>query len=187
MQGGNPITTNECCTITGHVRDKSLKVAFFHNRWEVLDKAKAVVNAEKLKNSLASIEGGDDTMETVIALADICLHHYKAGEAEGWLREVRPAWEHDCEDCIFLGRANGDEVVDLYYCPNARPWPTLIARFSDEPHDYISGLVFGMCNLDERLAQAYRIAMETNLLTGVKSPIVNVIDQGGGSAEHKGA
>lgn len=46
----------------------------------------------------------------------------------------RPAYKHDCDDCLFLGHWQG---LDLYFCPNE---PTVIARGGDEGPNYTSGL-----------------------------------------------
>jgi hypothetical protein len=51
-----------------------------------------------------------------------------------------PRYKHDCELCKYLGRYGKH---DLYYCPGG--WSqseTIIARYSSEGPDYISGLVF---------------------------------------------
>jgi len=60
--------------------------------------------------------------------------------------ENEPTYQHDCEKCIFLGW-EWDHIknkrVDLYYCDNE---PTLVARFSDSPEDYTSGINFCYTN-----------------------------------------
>lgn len=47
-------------------------------------------------------------------------------------RSVRPIFEHDCEDCRFLGRLDGK---DLYVCKqgSTRDDPALVIRFGSEP------------------------------------------------------
>lgn len=42
---------------------------------------------------------------------------------------VGPMWDHDCEDCTFLGRL---DQTDLYSCPNDK---SLIARYSSISSD----------------------------------------------------
>lgn len=49
---------------------------------------------------------------------------------------------HDCEDCVFLGQYKD---ADLYVCINnedGNTIDTVIARFSSDAPDYISGLTF---------------------------------------------
>lgn len=49
-----------------------------------------------------------------------------------------PMFEHDCDDCQFLGTTNtGKRPADLYFHPN--PHATVIARYG-KGGDYISGL-----------------------------------------------
>lgn len=48
-----------------------------------------------------------------------------------------PQFQHDCETCTFLGHYNEH---DLYHCKSTAP--TVIARRSDDPPDYSSGLMF---------------------------------------------
>lgn len=45
-----------------------------------------------------------------------------------------PRFEHDCQNCIFLG---GYEEYDLYFCPQGG-LPTIIARTSSEGGDYFT-------------------------------------------------
>lgn len=52
---------------------------------------------------------------------------------------AQPKHEHDCDTCIFLG-TDENEPVDYYY--HKEGMETLIARFSDQDSDYISGMVF---------------------------------------------
>lgn len=53
-----------------------------------------------------------------------------------------PAYRHDCDACAFLGRYSHEgREADLYRCDRG-PGLTYIARFSDEPADYTSGLGF---------------------------------------------
>ena len=45
-------------------------------------------------------------------------------------------FEHDCDTCIHLG---GDDEYDFYFCEQAG-LPTVIARYNDNPADYLSGM-----------------------------------------------
>ena len=53
-------------------------------------------------------------------------------------------YKHDCDKCVYLGEY-GD--ADLYFC-NQSGIKTVIARYSDEPSDYISGMEFTSVNKD---------------------------------------
>ena len=50
-------------------------------------------------------------------------------------------YEHDgCSGCISLGNLrDGDVWYDLYYCPQ-NGVPTVIARYGNEGHEYMSGM-----------------------------------------------
>ena len=67
-------------------------------------------------------------------------------------------YKHDCEACVPLGE---HDYADLYYC-DQHGIPTLIARYSDEGYDYISGLEFACFNPD--LIVAKRLARKRDLL-----------------------
>jgi len=55
---------------------------------------------------------------------------------------VLPRFKHECTSCKFLGQyyyhedPNGRQEYDLYVCGGVTP--TVIARFSDYPPDYMS-------------------------------------------------
>jgi hypothetical protein len=78
----------------------------------------------------------------------------------------KPKFKHDCDYCKFLGNFNG---ADLYFCDKIKQIPTVLARFSNEPSDYKSGLIFAKMSIkkglfDDHLAQAYMRAKSINLL-----------------------
>ena len=50
-----------------------------------------------------------------------------------------PLYEHDCQNCKFLATLNN---ADLYVCTSQNKIDTVIARYSSEHGDYISGLKF---------------------------------------------
>ena len=55
---------------------------------------------------------------------------------------MKPKYKHDCSKCVFLGRY---AKADLYVCPaEGNIIDTVIARFSSDPPDYISGLMFAL-------------------------------------------
>jgi len=55
--------------------------------------------------------------------------------------QTKPLFEHDCNNCVFLGRYSeeGEDLADLYWCAQLGiSMPTLIVRFSDAGPDYHS-------------------------------------------------
>lgn len=50
-----------------------------------------------------------------------------------------PAFQHDCDECIYLGSADATRVNDLYIHPGKHV--TLITRYGEE-EKYTSGLEF---------------------------------------------
>ena len=45
-----------------------------------------------------------------------------------------PRYQHDCDDCTFLGYY---EEFDLYLCPEKHWVPVVIARYGDAPNQYV--------------------------------------------------
>lgn len=82
--------------------------------------------------------------------------------------EFEPRFEHDCDKCIFLGHYNEH---DLYFCPQGGS-PTVIARWSSDGPDYISGLA--LVKSSEVLQMAQRRAMEIGLF--ISYPVGGVRD-----------
>jgi hypothetical protein len=77
----------------------------------------------------------------------------------------KPRYKHDCSNCTFLGRFR---KYDLYFCPQTGI-PTLLARYSDEGSNYLSGMCFGRTEVSEGdfnrpLAQAYLRAKCSDLI-----------------------
>jgi hypothetical protein len=195
-QGDFIIAVNECCAVVGNGPELRVFVSFFSYRWHVNDVERAKMEAELLKTRLDDMHRSELTEHTLADLAAMCLEHYRRGERQGWMEEIKRFYEHDCDDCIFLGPATenhetpikDDRVteakpgeVDLYYCPRERPFPTVIARYGARPHEYKSGILFGMFDLDDDLREAYQRATAYGLINGLKLPHLNVIDQGKGS------
>lgn len=53
----------------------------------------------------------------------------------------KPTYLHDCTGCIFLGNHEWQgQTYDLYTCRQGINWPTVLARFSSDGPDYLSGL-----------------------------------------------
>lgn len=69
-----------------------------------------------------------------------------------------PRYEHDCERCIYLGT---HREFDLYICPLGRQ--TVIARSSDKPGDYQSGMVFAEQALSYPLSKALAFSKQRGL------------------------
>ena len=62
---------------------------------------------------------------------------------------MKPKYTHDCDACTFLGHWRGSDLegnpvldYDLYRCGTS----TVIARYSSDGPDYISGLCFADSN-----------------------------------------
>lgn len=77
-----------------------------------------------------------------------------------------PRFKHDCARCTYLGRYAGTyfgkyEEGDLYHCTQ-HTFPTVIARFSDRPQDYSSGML--LARDDPRLGEALKRARERGLV-----------------------
>lgn len=67
-------------------------------------------------------------------------------------------YTHDCDKCVSLGQ---DGNADLYFCEQMG-MPTVIARFSNEGGDYISGLAFA--EHDRHIREAKLRAIEKGLI-----------------------
>lgn len=95
-------------------------------------------NADEIREAV--LEQGGDILWKYEGLDDTADPGIDVDDVEVLARdEERPQWAHDCDDCVFLGQ---HDDVDLYYCEAKGPGITLIARHSDEPSDYNSGLCF---------------------------------------------
>ena len=78
----------------------------------------------------------------------------------------KPRFKHDCINCIFLGTSTLEnvnshitEVYDLYF-HRGIVWLTVVARFGDNPEDYLSGLGITM----RPLLEAQLLAVKKGLL-----------------------
>lgn len=72
--------------------------------------------------------------------------------------EETPLYEHDCSHCTFLGTGEyAGRAFDLYHCKQGHLVPTVIARASSSPHDYMSGMALAMFDpvLREALSRAH--------------------------------
>lgn len=73
-----------------------------------------------------------------------------------------PRFTHDCDCCHFLGTLQAAAgPCDLY--AHVKGVPTVIARYSDEPSDYASGLCFSY-GMNPVLTEARYRAVERGLL-----------------------
>jgi len=81
----------------------------------------------------------------------------------------KPAYIHDCDKCIYLGSYVDDKEVawDLYCCGNGSP--TIIARYSNEPTHYVSGIYSGSFQEWPAMVVAVRFLVEDfwNLKKGI--------------------
>ena len=77
------------------------------------------------------------------------------------LKGVKPLYQHDCKECIFLGNyACTGSKYDLYVHPYGST--AIIARWGDDGPDYMSGWVFA--KVQPALAEAKR---RTEIFTDV--------------------
>lgn len=87
-----------------------------------------------------------------------------------------PLYEHDCDQCKFLGRFESDKSLDgkkttfdLYLCGDTES-PTVVARYGVGPSEYKSGLIFAVQHIfmdkdfSDPLSEALRRAFERNLV-----------------------
>ena len=74
----------------------------------------------------------------------------------GYLRFDEPKYKHDCDHCTFLGHYNR---ADLYWCGGK--YPTIIARYSSDGPDYVSG--FPSASVNHELAEALNRARDRGL------------------------
>ena len=108
------------------------------------------------------------------------------GELEGYDPSYPPIYKHDCEKCLFLFtdsltkncmiQAEKDNTTtetlkqmyfdfkqkakyDLYYC-NQAGYPTVVARYSNEPAEYISGIIVQHWAIQKGVAYAKNIVYQ---------------------------
>ena len=73
---------------------------------------------------------------------------------------MNASFTHDCDCCKFLGTY---KKHDLYFCVQDGVLPTLIARYSNDGPDYISGLSFA--KVSPLLGEAARRALAKGYLS----------------------
>lgn len=72
-----------------------------------------------------------------------------------------PQYKHDCSACLFLYRTMmSGQSYDVYFCASIPAFPTVIARYGDEGHMYLSGLGSSI----EALADAEKYCRKIGLL-----------------------
>ena len=89
-----------------------------------------------------------------------------------YVTEDKPQFKHDCDECHYLGNTtvtNPDDVlvqrcVDLYYCDTSASRWTVIARYGNEGHQYMSGAEFSYGG-SAPLTIAAQLAVEKGLLS----------------------
>lgn len=87
-------------------------------------------------------------------------------------QNVKPAHQHDCERCTFLGTVRDDGVnpgCDLYTCDHTLgTGPVFIMRWSDRPGDNITAPVARLRDVqpDQFINEGYfkRLGLAMNLL-----------------------
>ena len=84
----------------------------------------------------------------------------------------KPIYEHDCEQCKFLGNYElGKDKYDLYYCEQGAVQPTVIARYG-EGRLYMSGMAFAIQHLTSEDKQDSPLA--TALIRAYEKKMVNI-------------
>lgn len=83
---------------------------------------------------------------------------------------MQPTFTHDCVQCVFLDnfKHDGAEEYDLYVCKqfDDGSCPTVIARYGNEPGDYLSGLGdSAIFNKAYVLHEAFKRAYQQGYLT----------------------
>jgi hypothetical protein len=72
-------------------------------------------------------------------------------------------FKHDCDECRYVGSMFSDRRHDLY-----AQWGedilsrTVIARYGDEPFEYVSGI--GLCHVNPALEKALLLAIEQGVI-----------------------
>ncbi len=181
IQGDFILAVNEACVILGDILSRKVEVAFSEHKWIAKDKDLAKLHGDDLIERLKNFYNGSLSEEVLFSIASVCMDHYIAGEKQGWIKRVLPTFVHDCDDCIFMGIIANDEenfLLDLYYCPENKPYPTVIARYGSALHESKGGILFGMFGLDDDLQEAYIRASGMGLVNGVKLPRINALDTG---------
>lgn len=85
----------------------------------------------ELLNLLAAFRGKRSVTADDIADADALLADWPGSSPM-----VDPVFEHDCDQCLFIGHYRGH---DLYRCPQGGTVVTIVARYGNEGPDYTSG------------------------------------------------
>lgn len=90
------------------------------------------------------------------------------------LKEMEPRYEHDCDECIFLGHHN---KYDLYVCVNLENeiFNTTIARYGKDGN-YFSGIEFR--DYRPALGEAFKRACEKGFLNANDYPKIIRCDCG---------
>jgi hypothetical protein len=70
-------------------------------------------------------------------------------------QSVKPLFKHYCNECVFLGNLNSSEqLYDLYFCRDGGSNPTVIARYGNEDHEFLSGIYGNQLELVEAKKRA---------------------------------
>lgn len=113
----------------------------------------------------------------------------------GYLREVMPTYDHDCEHCIFMGNDHDDGggVMDYYYCPEQDTLTVRGAMGAGAVYTSMalpaSVLQVGGFNARGRygdmgascFAELFKRVHGFGVLWGWKPRLINAFDTGGGT------
>lgn len=173
-----PVGAAAMCTVSRHDPERlSLSLALFNNHVNNADRRARDLMRKLMPVWLEEVERvekkGNGIMYVFMAGYTPATAAY-AALVTAFVNENRglnraPRYEHDCSECIFLGRYLGGAInkcteFDLYYHPaTCHHRPTVLARYGDEPHAYSSGLASGLNGSIASLAEAVRRAKEMGL------------------------
>jgi len=155
---------SEYATIGFNESTKEVAIRNFAGRFEGDNgNADALNNGlgERLQKFLYSNLNDQTVTEIMATVTDYLI----GKKHEGSIREVIPTYQHDCADCIFLGRSRS--FMDLYFCEQgSSPFPTIIARWGSEPSENKSGLLIAATGQDEELFEGLELAVRSGLFLG---------------------
>ena len=125
---------------------------------DVLDERMRAVCSRYLEKAVDDnfvVELMDDTISLLFGLKE-----------EGLIAELEPLFEHDCDDCLFLGRSSSNKH-DLYFCEKpSGPFPQIIARYGAESSQSKSGLIIALSGHDVELLEGIWYAARCGLFLG---------------------
>lgn len=156
----------EYCVIGFNEATREVKINNFPGRFEANTQESSGDVGAGLGKALDKFLYSQVTDSTVHAIMATVTDYLIGAKHRGSIREVLPHYEHDCEDCVFLGRSR-ETLMDLYFCEQpAGPFPTIIARWGDEPEANKSGLLIALTGQDQELFEGLEFAVSSGMFMG---------------------